>query len=220
MKKYRDADILYAKNLRESKGYSFAELQRITGIPATTIRNWCQEFMPTNRWDTLLLSNDRKRQVLRSSEHSIFETLEELSVPQAKIYAALLYWCEGWKYPSSNKVGFTNSDPMLIKLFLALFRYAFEIDEGKIRAHLQLHTTHDIGETTRFWSELLNIPYNQFIKPTITKMRGGKHRKEYQGTCTIRYSDFRIQLRLMGISEAFVKRFGEVEYRSESEDPA
>lgn len=207
MKKYKDQDIDDAKELRKTEGYSFAELQNITGIPATTIRNWCKDDISGSRWDTLLLSNERKRQLLKSSEKSIVNELEHITQRQAKIYASLLYWCEGSKYPSENSIAFTNSDPTLTRLFIDLLRKSFLLDESKFRIHIQIHDTHDFNTIKQFWSELLSIPQKQILKPTITKANGGKHRKDYFGTCTIRYHDFRIQLKLIGIYEEFVRKF-------------
>jgi hypothetical protein len=207
MGKYPDEEIERARELRRKERYSFAQLQRITGIPATTIRNWCSNDSLGTRWDILLTSNERKRQEIKASETSIISTLKNISNREAKIFAALIYWCEGTKYPASNKLEFTNSDPTLQKLFISLLRKSFPLDESKFRVHLQIHDIHVIQEINRFWSKLLSIPESQFIKPTITKARGGKHRKEYFGTCALRYTDFRIQLKLIGIYEAFAKRF-------------
>lgn len=208
--KYSDTQIFKAQELRKKAGYSFAQLQKITGIPATTIRNWCQKDNSKTRWATLLATNDRKRENIKSSEKQLFDAFASIDQSQAKIYVSLLYWCEGYKYPSNNKMGFTNSDPQLVKLFLALLRKSFSLNESKFRVHLQLHTSHDIKKTTTFWSNLLQLPETQFIKPTITEVKGGKHRKTYYGTCTLRYPDYKVQLRLIGIYEMFVSRFGGV----------
>lgn len=206
MRIYQDKEISIAISLRKEKGYSFAELQRRTGIPATTIRNWCRGETIASRQDTLLLSNDRKRIEIKQSELASLDSLGTLSPTQVKVYLSLLYWCEGTKYPASNKMIFTNSDPSLIKLFLTLLRQAFPIDETKLRIHLQLHTIHDFSEIRTYWSKLLSIPPEKFIKPTITELRGGKHRRTYLGTCSLRYYDFTLQLKLIGLYEELIKR--------------
>jgi len=94
---------------------------------------------------------------------------------------------------------------MLLKLFIKLLRESFDINESKFRIKLQIHSTQNFNEIKKFWSKVLNIPTAQFIKPTITIANGKKHRKNYMGTCTIRYVDYRIQLQLIGIYEQFGK---------------
>ncbi len=210
MRKYLDEEIEKAIELRKSQGYSFAHLQRVTGIPATTIRNWCVDEYIGTRWDTLLRSNERKRQELRVSEIATLDTIKNIEVENAKILAAIIYGCEGSKYPATNKLELTNSDPNLLKVFIKLLRKSFILDEAKLRVHLQIHDIHDFKSVKSFWSDLLDIPKKQFIKPTITKVRGGKHRRIYHGTCSIRYHDYRLQLKVIGIYEALLKKLGEV----------
>ena len=206
MKRYRDWEIENAKILRKKEHYSFAQLHKLTGIPATTIRNWCAADVLGSKWDTLLITNERKRKELKASETNILSSLKDIDCTNAKIFAALLYWCEGTKYPANNKVEFSNSDPALQRLFITLLRKGFHLDETKFRIHLQIHDTHNYEEIKRFWSDLLKVPNTKFIKPTITIRKGGKHKKEYFGTCAVRYIDFRVQLKLIGIYEEFARR--------------
>ena len=119
----------------------------------------------------------------------------------------MLYGCEGSKYPATSGISFANSDPYLIVTFISLLRKSFDLDESKFYIHLQVHSTHDYLEIRKFWSDILNISEKRFIRPTTRIPRGGKHRKNYMGTCTVRYEDYRIQLSLLGIYESFIKQF-------------
>lgn len=205
MRKYSDEAIHNAKELRKRDRLSFAHLQKVTGIPATTIRNWCEgEFVGT-KWDILLATNERRRSELRKSETHVTNSLKDITPEMAKLLAAIIYWCEGAKYPSSNAMLLVNSDPGLLKVFISLFRQGFELDESKFRIRLQVHSNQNIKKLEQFWSKLLRISTSQFMKPTITTARGGKHRNQYMGTCTIKYQDVRIQLKLIGIYEAIMK---------------
>jgi hypothetical protein len=124
----------------------------------------------------------------------------------AKIFASLIYWCEGSRYANCNCVSFANSDINLIKTFLELFRIGFNPKEKKFRVHLQLHTTHDKKEITSFWSNTLKISENQFYKPTVTKPMEKMKRKDYKGTCTVKYYDFILFNEIIGTYEAFLKK--------------
>lgn len=172
MKKYQDRDIEKAKELRLKFTYSFKQLQKITGIPATTIRNWCKNDFLGTRWDTLLITNARKRLELKQSEIKAVNSINNLDENTAKVFASILYWCEGAKYPSSNKVDLANSDPKLLKTFIKLLRTGFNLDESKLRVKLQIHDTHSFKRIKKYWSDVLNIPVSQFMKPTITKRVG------------------------------------------------
>jgi hypothetical protein len=201
MKRYSDVDVEKVIRLRKREKYSFAHLQKITGIPASTVRNWCIDETKDNKWDILRVTNDRKRREIKNSEIRNFIQIHDLSKNDAKIWLSLLYWCEGSKYPASNAVTLVNSDPLLVELFIYLLRRSFPLDESKFKVHLQIHTIQNYNHIKLFWSKFLHIPENQFIKPTITLRKGGKYRRDYVGTCTVKYQDYAIQLKLMGIYE-------------------
>ena len=84
---------------------------------------------------------------------------------------------------------------------MELFRKGFNIDENKLRVHLQLHNTHNKKDATNFWHNLLKINKNQFYKPTITSPGRKMKRKNYMGTCTVKYFDVKLLLNIMGIYE-------------------
>jgi hypothetical protein len=190
--------------VRKELRYSYAHLQRATGIPSSTIRNWCAADHVGTKWDTLINTNERVRQELKSSEVPVIKKVYNFTGEYAKLYSALIYWCEGSKYPASNAVTLVNSDPNLLRFFITLLRRAFTLDESKFKVHLQIHTTHSYVKTSRYWSKLLQIPVRQFIKPTTTSPKGKKHRVHYFGTCTLKYQDYRLLLKLMGIYEGLI----------------
>lgn len=205
-KRYLDNQIKKIRAVREKEKLSFKELERRYKIPDSTISGWCKGTVGT-KWDSLLINNERRRQEIRSSDVSVVPDIKRLDREESKFLASLLYGCEGSKYPAQKGVAFANSDPELIIAFLQLIRKGFELDENKFSVHLQIHTTHNFGDLRKYWSELLNLPEKCFTKPTITTPRGGKHRVVYMGTCTLRYWDYKIQLRLLGIFEKFIKSF-------------
>lgn len=210
MKRHTDKEIAKIKNLRLKNKYSYAYLSRLSGIPQSTIGHWFRADEKIPKEETILQYHIRLRNDLKESENILFHEIALTSINNAKLWAALLYWCEGAKYPASNALRFTNSDPTLIKTFLTLLRNGFSLDEKKFYVHLQIHSNHNYDALVTFWSDLLQIPYVQFIKPTITRPYGKKHRVDYRGTCTLRYQDYRLQLKLIGIYELFTKNINEL----------
>ena len=103
-------------------------------------------------------------------------------------------------------MSFTTTDVEMLKMFLFLLRRGFELKEEKFRVYLQFHQDQDREELFNFWSKELGIPKIQFIKPSVTVKKGGRYRREYLGTCSVRYNDQSIILRLMGIYKRFYKQ--------------
>ena len=204
MKRYHEDFVKKIRSIRKSEKLSFKKIGERFNIPSSTIRNWCYD-LPVSKSEVLIIRNAKIRQKLKNSEISVISKIGFIDKDKAKFLAAILYGCEGSKYPSSNAVNFTNSDPCLVLSFLKLLKKSFNLDRNKFSLHLQIHTTHNYKDLKRFWSNLLNLPGTCFIKPTVREPKGKKHRNNYLGTCTLRYRDYRIQLKLIGIFETFVK---------------
>lgn len=201
MKSYH-SDVVETVRGARMRGQSIKSLQKQFGISNTVISRWTHDLSVANS----MVLRARKTEKTRKEIYQKIGNIR-LSRESKLLCLALLYWCEGSKYPASNNVAFSNSDPSLIKSFLQLFRDSFPIDEKKFRVHLQLHSTHRTDREFRFWNDLLHIPVRQFYSPTITEPHQRRKRLNYHGTCTIKYHDVRLQLGLAGIVEVFAKRF-------------
>jgi len=82
--------------------------------------------------------------------------------------AIMLYWAEGYKV-GAHSIDFANSDPKMALIFRRFLSKICRIDEKRIRGHLYCYEGQDIEELTRYWSRLLSIPEQQFIKPYVKK---------------------------------------------------
>lgn len=204
MVRYPDHLVRQARRLVISEGLDYSQTARRLGVHNSAVSVWCRG-LANFRLRKLVERNEAKRAVLLESEKRIVNRLEWDS-EEARILCAIIYGCEGAKYPASNGVSLTNSDPGLVNAFVVLMRKAFVLDETKWRVHLQIHSDQDFSKLKRYWGRLLVISEDHFFKPTVTHPRGGKHRNEYLGTCSVRYGDYRIQLKLAGIFSEFLRK--------------
>lgn len=204
MQRYTEDLIGKAQLIRKDEKLSFSQIGRRLNVPNSTIRNWCFG-LGVLKSESVRASNEAKRQELKLSEINIVPEFEKISAKDAKFIVALLYGCEGAKYPASTSLSFSNSDPNLVSTFYKLLRVAYVIDVAKIHIQLQIHTTHNYAEVRKFWSGLLKVPESQFQSPTIREPKGGKHRQKYLGTCSLRYGDYKIQLKMQGIYQKFLE---------------
>lgn len=182
-------------------GLSLRQLETKYGISNTRISVWVKDIVVKNKLHVRARASEKNEKELFNSVSGSLQVTEEI----AKLLSSLLYWCEGSKYPSSNCVALTNSDPILVQTFISLLRKGFKIDESKFRVTLQVHTSHDYQVVRDYWSMLLNISKEKFYKPTITNPTLKRKRMNYVGTCTVKYYDVKILFNLMGIYESFGK---------------
>jgi hypothetical protein len=78
-----------------------------------------------------------------------------------KIFLALLYWCEGEK--TGKRFCFSNSDPVMVKVYLALLRRAYKIDNKKCSPVIGIKQLHK-DELKAFCSDTEFLFGNSFDK--------------------------------------------------------
>lgn len=125
----------------------------------------------------------------------------DINTNRAKILCSFLYWAEGSK--DLTNVGFTNSDPMMIKTYLGLLRKGFNVDEKKLRCLVHLHAYHDRHAIESFWSVVTKIPLSQFTEPYLKQNSGINIKSGYKGCLLLRYYDAQIAKELYWLYTTF-----------------
>lgn len=190
-------------------GLTYREIGKQLEIDDSNIAIWCRNFSSNNP-RKLIKILEHKRNIVKQTDSRILKTVD-FNTNLNKIVCSIIYGCEGAKYPATNCVALTNSDPYLVATFINLFRKSFRIEDSKFRAYLQIHSNQNYPMLLNYWSNCLDISIDNFYKPVVTKAGGNKHRHDYLGTCTVKYYDYRLQLRLIGIYEEYMRKFAKLE---------
>lgn len=115
-----------------------------------------------------------------------------------------LYWAEGFK--KDHSLGFVNSDPVMIQIFLKWLKTYGEISSRNIRLRLQIHDVYRASteSTQLYWSHLLHVPVSQFQAPfyQLSKFRPTSIDPTYRGLLRVRVIESR---------ELFIKILGWLE---------
>lgn len=207
-------------------GKSYREIRELLGVPKSTVSTWFGKTI-RKRWSrkTMLehLNNIRKLanvalknkwEKKRKEEAQLIKEKVEREIVNLpfentgfyKSLLAMLYWAEGTRGERGSGVTFVNTNPNLMLLFVILLRKCYNIDESKFRIWLRVHYYHSIKKVKSFWSKLLSVPLNQFIKVSIKKRSKTKRfRKNFAGICTIRYGNTNIRRELIEIGSTLQK---------------
>lgn len=122
--------------------------------------------------------------------------MKKFSRKELSIIGAILYRCEGTQLRRDKRrknevyhwvIEFTNSDPVLIKLFLKFLRTVIGIKEDKLKAQLFIHSDLDREKVERKWSRISDINLGNFNKTIVLKSKGFGVRLSRYGTLKIRY---------------------------------
>jgi transcriptional regulator with XRE-family HTH domain len=200
--------------LLRGAGKSLKEIATALGIAKSTASYWLtgqankgafgemtrNEWLAKMRVKSLIVrrqrSNDRqttRTKVAVEEVKSFQPTLES-----KKAILSMLYWAEGAK-SGSKLVNFANTDPLLIKLFVRLFRDCYQLDETKFRLRLHLHKYHNEHDAKEFWSTLTQIPIDKIGKIYWKKEpnSGKRYRQNFKGICFLRYNSVELQRQII-----------------------
>lgn len=204
------------------KGYSIKEIAKKLNIAQSTSSVWvrniklnkkAQERLKKRRllgyYKAGLRWQEKKKKEQEEYNLSAIEIIKKVKKDNFhnKLYCALLYWCEGGKAWDTG-VRFVNSDPILIQIFLKLFRNSFDIDEKKFHLLMHLHDYHNEQKQKNFWSSVTGIPKNQFYKTYQKSNTKKRQRENYPGCLAIYYNDYRIAREIKTIYKVFSKNLG------------
>ncbi|HWL43257.1 MAG TPA: hypothetical protein VNQ73_09955 [Ilumatobacter sp.] len=158
-----------ARELR-AQSWTLVEIARELGVSKASVSVWVRDVdfvpRPRNRGHPAgpqhPMRVKKEAEIARCKEEAE-QWVGDLTARDLTMFALALYAGEGTKGDAS--LVFANSDPELIRIFLAWLRSEFEIDESKLRIKLYLHADLDVETAIEHWSVLTGIPPSQFNKP-------------------------------------------------------
>ena len=141
--------------LLRRRGYSYKTIHLRLGISKSTAYKWLCSIQVSRAGLRRLRQSEeqgriRGRQTLANQKRKrdtiiarfVSESIEGMhfNATERKVLCALLYWAEGSK--GGNKLAFTNSDPVMIQVFMKLLRESFKREENRIYVLLNMHDYH------------------------------------------------------------------------------
>lgn len=104
------------------------------------------------------------------------EEVGKLSKRDFFIAGVGIYWGEGYKYAGGDQVGFTNSDPKMILFMMKWFQEICNVPKEQLSLAVRVNQSHKYraGEIERYWSNLAEIPIDQFNKTVLIKSQSKK----------------------------------------------
>jgi predicted transcriptional regulator len=173
-----------ARELRQ-QGLVYNQIAAELGVSKSSVSLWVRD-MP--RPERLSYQECRRRQAAGVAEYwaterqrrdkarvvvitAAADQIGQLTDREILIAGAIAYWCEGAKskpHRRSDCIGFINSDPLMIKLFLR-FLVTAGVSTDRLVFRISLHETADLAAAQRFWQETIGLENAQFNRPLIKR---------------------------------------------------
>jgi hypothetical protein len=204
-----------ARELRRCEGASIKDIARRVGVSVASVSVWVRDIELTPDQHAALqlrnvaynrqMSGTWKQAANRRAERASYqEEGRELARGGDPLYVAgcMLFWAEGGK--NRNTLRFTNSDPEMVRFFVAFLRTCFQIDEEQIRLTCNLFADHleRQREIERFWLQTAGLPETCLCKSSVNVYskysRKKRQNKLPYGTCRVAVCRTRIVQSIYG----------------------
>lgn len=157
-----------AQELRR-RGVPYKEIARRLGVSPSTAYSWTNRVEPEvrqeqsgrsaeqmremrrRRWEPVLRRREQERQ---QAKLDAANSVGDLPASLLPVLGALAYWCEGAKskpWQRRELLQFINSDPLLIRLFLAWLR-SEGVTDDRLRFRVSIHETADLPAAEESWA--------------------------------------------------------------------
>ncbi|MER6029371.1 helix-turn-helix domain-containing protein [Streptomyces sp. NPDC001851] len=203
-KRPRAKDDLRAK-ARELRlqGWTYDQIEAELGCSRSSVSLWVRDLPKPERkrspeqaaaiarkgWEEKLRLRDEER---RRTKEEAKLAIGDLSARELFLVGVGLYWAEGGKdkpYARRENVTFVNSDPGMIRVFLAWLDL-LGVERDRLRFTVMIHETADIAAAERYWSDFVGASPDSFNKTTVKKHNPKTIRKNtgdnYRGCLVIK----------------------------------
>ncbi len=207
------------------RGLSLRVIHKNLGIPGSTLSGWFKDIrLSDNQLQKLRASwkaglvlarkravvwhNNQKETNLREAKERAENTLLQVDTSDRAVLdiaLAMLYLGEGFK--KSTETGIGNSDPLVLRFFLAVLKRNYNFDLTTIRCELHLRADQDSESIKQYWSMSLGLPLSSFkyvVKDKRTE--GSATYSHYKGVCLLRCANVAIQRKLVYLSQKFCEK--------------
>jgi hypothetical protein len=117
--------------------------------------------------------------------------IQELAESELFVAGVVAYWAEGAKskpWTASQRVMFINSDPGMVRLFLAWLQL-LDIGLERCSFRVSIHESADVQASMAHWASVVGVPASQFSSPTLKRHNPRTVRKnvgiDYHGCLTV-----------------------------------
>ena len=174
------------------QGKSYHDLVQQFGIAKSTLWRWLKaeglvEAQPQRLTELRRLAQRKGTAAVRAKYLATTKAIIEqakteighLSQRDLLLFGVALYWAEGTKQKPHNiaqRVTFTNSNPTMLRVFLAWLSELCHVSTDRLTFELYIHESANVKATQAFWSSALQIPSERF-RVRLKRHKVSPHRR-------------------------------------------
>ena len=205
------------------QGLSITEIEKLLLVPRSTLSGWFKNVKLSDDHKFRLKQNSdlalvkarvkasawhraQKASRLQKAKEEAELVLKEVDINDSvgELAAAMLYLGEGAK---NNTTAIGNSNPLILKFFVAVLRKKYGLKSEQIRCELHLRADQKSDEMKDYWSKELDLPPSSFRTVVFDQRTAGRPTYPgYRGVCIINCGNIAIQRKLIYLYNQFCQR--------------
>ncbi|MDP3015100.1 MAG: hypothetical protein Q8N28_01670 [bacterium] len=168
-----------AINLRKL-GFSYSEILKQIPVAKSTLSLWLRSVGLSKKQKQRLTEKklasmqrgaiakrNKRIEIVRLIKNKAISEIKNISNRELWLIGVSLYWAEGSKskpHNISQGVTFSNSDPMMIKVFMEWLRKILKIPENDIKYEIYIHenSKNKVVDSIQYWSKITKASQNKF----------------------------------------------------------
>jgi len=207
-------ECLEARRLRQS-GQSLKRIAAMLGVSPSSVSRWTIDIKLSGEQQQKLLRRNpgggagaasRRKKALLAREVSQECGHTDCAEFSLHLAGCMLYWAEGAK--KRNTVGFSNSDPAMVRLFMRFLRECFAVDDDRFRLQIHCYLNNGLSqeEVEAYWLAITGLSRKNLTKTQVNKI--SKASKQVAkpilyGVCRVCLNDTVIVQRIYGSIQCY-----------------
>ena len=217
------------------KGKSYGEIHKKFGIPKSTLSGWLSDVVLLKKARARIWQRTQAkgfRALIRRNKNQTVEAkrrmrhlrlagqkaVGKITLRDLFIMGVALYWAEGYKRPVRRRgrevthhvVSLTNSDPVLVKIFLRFLRQWCKVPKEKIKASVRVFPRQSMEKLQYYWERQTGLGRKNFFAPLRTISISSRRKRPFNrlpyGVVQIRVADTALFHTIIGYIDG-LKRF-------------
>jgi hypothetical protein len=191
-----------ARQIRRTEGAPINEIAARLGVSKSSVSLWVRdiELTPEQKQGLLERNPAYNRQYSGWTKVAEFRRRQRLAYQEEGrrrarlrdpgfVAGCMLYWAEGAK--ERNQLQFSNSDPVMARLFVDFLKKYFDLNGAEIRITCYLYADHveKQAEVEQHWLDVLDLPRESLRKSVVNVYSKYSQRKRVgnlpYGTCRV-----------------------------------
>lgn len=211
------------------EGKTYGEIRYVLNVAKSTQSDWFKSLILSREAQNILagkqgnglialgLFNERRTRAISSENEAIRNSYEKevgsISKRELMLIGASLYWAEGYKnFNTARKnypyIGFSNSDPQMMKVFICFLKDVLGIGNEKLRLEVHIYPQQSLSEACTYWHQVTGISEDRiraYVAVSIASR--GKRPKNLlpHGTAYLRINSRKEFFKVRGLIDGIIK---------------